>query len=148
VLDAVIVFSNVLDVSVGGSVGLVITGTNFNISAAVGFISIFGVAIMDGLLDFGILQPDAFSGASPGRGHHSGGRETGAARDDDGSDGHFRSPAGRPLDQDRLADAKAPGDRGRGRHDHDPVRDRYLMPVFYSFYGNRKPPERSSGMAH
>ena len=27
-----------------------LTGTNFSISAAVGFVSIFGVAIMDGLL--------------------------------------------------------------------------------------------------
>jgi cobalt-zinc-cadmium resistance protein CzcA len=26
--------------------------------------------------------------------------------------------------------------------------DRYLMPVFYSFYGNRKPPAGSSALAH
>src|SRR3984957_21321024 len=50
VLDAVIVFSNVLDLSIGGIWALLLPGTNFNISAAVGFISIFGVAIMDGLL--------------------------------------------------------------------------------------------------
>ena len=34
----------------GGVWALLLTGTNFSISAAVGFISIFGVAIMDGLL--------------------------------------------------------------------------------------------------
>jgi cobalt-zinc-cadmium resistance protein CzcA len=49
-LDAVVVLSNVLDLSMGGVWALLITGTNFSISAAVGFISLFGVAIMDGLL--------------------------------------------------------------------------------------------------
>ena len=56
--DAVIVFSNVLDLSPSEACGpCVLTGTNFNISAAVGFISIFGVAIMDGLLLLGVFQP-------------------------------------------------------------------------------------------
>jgi cobalt-zinc-cadmium resistance protein CzcA len=50
VLDAVVVFSNVIAMSLGGVWALVITGTNFNISAAVGFISILGVAVMNGLL--------------------------------------------------------------------------------------------------
>jgi cobalt-zinc-cadmium resistance protein CzcA len=50
VLDALVVFSNVVAVSLGGVWALLLTGTNFNISAAVGFISILGVAIMNGLL--------------------------------------------------------------------------------------------------
>src|SRR4029077_14987200 len=45
-----VVFSNVLALSMGGIWALLLTGNNFSISAAVGFISIFGVAIMDGLL--------------------------------------------------------------------------------------------------
>ncbi|HET6882497.1 MAG TPA: efflux RND transporter permease subunit, partial [Pirellulales bacterium] len=49
-IDALLVFSNVLALSLGGIWALLITGTNFSISAAVGFISIFGVAVMDGLL--------------------------------------------------------------------------------------------------
>ncbi len=49
-VDALLVFSNVVALSVGGVWALLLTGTNFSISAAVGFISIFGVAIMDGLL--------------------------------------------------------------------------------------------------
>jgi cobalt-zinc-cadmium resistance protein CzcA len=49
-LDAFTVFSGVLAVSVGGVWALFLTGTNFNISAAVGFISVLGVAIMNGLL--------------------------------------------------------------------------------------------------
>ena len=49
-LDAVVVISNVFDLAIGGVWALYLTGTNFSISAAVGFISLFGVAIMDGLL--------------------------------------------------------------------------------------------------
>ncbi|MGC3972078.1 MAG: efflux RND transporter permease subunit [Pirellulales bacterium] len=49
-LDTLSVFANVVALSMGGFWALIITGTNFSISAAVGFISIFGVAIMDGLL--------------------------------------------------------------------------------------------------
>jgi cobalt-zinc-cadmium resistance protein CzcA len=49
-IDALLVFSNVVALSVGGIWALLLTGTHFSISAAVGFISIFGVAIMDGLL--------------------------------------------------------------------------------------------------
>src|SRR5262249_27156769 len=49
-LDVVVVLSNVVALSLGGIWALWLTGTNFSISAAVGFISIFGVAIMDGLL--------------------------------------------------------------------------------------------------
>jgi cobalt-zinc-cadmium resistance protein CzcA len=50
VIDAVLVLANVLALSLGGVWALLLTGTTFSISAAVGFISIFGVAIMDGLL--------------------------------------------------------------------------------------------------
>jgi cobalt-zinc-cadmium resistance protein CzcA len=49
-LDAVVVLFNVLAMSLGGIWALLLTGTNFNISAAVGFISILGVAVMNGLL--------------------------------------------------------------------------------------------------
>jgi cobalt-zinc-cadmium resistance protein CzcA len=48
--DAFCVASNVVALSMGGLWALMLTGTNFSISAAVGLISIFGVAIMDGLL--------------------------------------------------------------------------------------------------
>jgi heavy metal efflux system protein len=49
-LDALVVLSNVVAMSVGGIWTLLLTGLNFNISAAVGFISILGVAVMNGLL--------------------------------------------------------------------------------------------------
>jgi heavy metal efflux system protein len=50
ILDSIVVLSNVLAMGVGGIWALYLTGTNFSISAAVGFISLFGVAVMDGLL--------------------------------------------------------------------------------------------------
>src|SRR5205807_7388296 len=49
-LDALVVLSNVIAMSLGGVWTLLLTGLNFNISAAVGFISILGVAVMNGLL--------------------------------------------------------------------------------------------------
>src|SRR5262249_40107596 len=63
-LDALVVLSNVLALSLGGVWALVITGTNFSISAAVGFISIFGVAIMDGLLSVSYFNQLRFRGYS------------------------------------------------------------------------------------
>jgi heavy metal efflux system protein len=49
-IDALVVLANVAALSLGGIWALLLTGTNFSIAAAVGFTSIFGVAIMDGLL--------------------------------------------------------------------------------------------------
>src|SRR5438132_9809434 len=49
-LDVFTILSNVVALSMGGAWALLLAGTHFSISAAVGFISIFGVAIMDGLL--------------------------------------------------------------------------------------------------
>ncbi|HQX51213.1 MAG TPA: efflux RND transporter permease subunit, partial [Planctomycetaceae bacterium] len=50
VRDVLVVFTNVLVICVGGIWALFITGTNFNISAGVGFISILGVGMMNGLI--------------------------------------------------------------------------------------------------
>ena len=49
-LDVLTVLSNVITLVMGGLWALWLTGTHFSISAAVGFVSLFGVAIMDGLL--------------------------------------------------------------------------------------------------
>ncbi|HQR05929.1 MAG TPA: efflux RND transporter permease subunit [Gemmatales bacterium] len=49
-LDAAVVFGNVLAMGIGGVWALKLAGLNLNISAAVGFISILGVAVMNGLL--------------------------------------------------------------------------------------------------
>jgi cobalt-zinc-cadmium resistance protein CzcA len=48
--DALLVMANVVAATMGGVWALKLTGTSFSISAAVGFISIFGVAVQDGVL--------------------------------------------------------------------------------------------------
>jgi heavy metal efflux system protein len=48
--DALLVLSTVPFALIGGVFALVVTGTDFSISAAVGFISLFGVAIQGGLI--------------------------------------------------------------------------------------------------
>ncbi|MBI5775945.1 MAG: efflux RND transporter permease subunit, partial [Nitrospirae bacterium] len=48
--DAMLVLATVPFALIGGVVSLVLTGTEFSISAAVGFISLFGVAIQGGLI--------------------------------------------------------------------------------------------------
>src|SRR6185437_14335641 len=48
--DALLVMVNVVTATMGGVWALRLTGTHFSISAAVGFISIFGVAVQNGVL--------------------------------------------------------------------------------------------------
>jgi cobalt-zinc-cadmium resistance protein CzcA len=48
--DALLVMVNVLQAAMGGIFALWVTGIPFSISAAVGFISVFGVAVQDGVL--------------------------------------------------------------------------------------------------
>jgi cobalt-zinc-cadmium resistance protein CzcA len=48
--DALLVMVNVLEATMGGVWALALTGTHFSISAAVGFVSVFGVAVQDGVL--------------------------------------------------------------------------------------------------
>jgi cobalt-zinc-cadmium resistance protein CzcA len=48
--DATLVFLNVPFAIVGGIIALMITGTNFSISAGIGFIALFGICIQDGVL--------------------------------------------------------------------------------------------------
>jgi cobalt-zinc-cadmium resistance protein CzcA len=50
VKDALLVMCNVLEAVMGGVWALWLTGTPFSISAAVGFVSVFGVAVQDGVL--------------------------------------------------------------------------------------------------
>ncbi|MBO9729886.1 MAG: efflux RND transporter permease subunit [Chitinophaga sp.] len=49
-MDAALVFLNVPFAIVGGLLALHLTGTNFSISAGIGFIALFGICIQDGVL--------------------------------------------------------------------------------------------------
>jgi heavy metal efflux system protein len=50
VKDCLLVMVNVLEAAMGGIFALYFTGTHFSISGAVGFVSVFGVAVQDGVL--------------------------------------------------------------------------------------------------
>ncbi|HZT83338.1 MAG TPA: efflux RND transporter permease subunit [Gemmataceae bacterium] len=148
VLDVLVVLSNVVALSLGGIWALLLTDTNFSISAAVGFISIFGVAIMDGLLSV------SYFNALRARGLPL--REA------------ILQGAGkrvRPMMMTALTAVfgllPAALSTRIGAQTQRPLAivvvggmvmtlllNRYLMPVLYSFYGHREPPAHASGLAH
>jgi cobalt-zinc-cadmium resistance protein CzcA len=148
VLDTLVVLSNVVALSMGGVWALLLTGTHFSISAAVGFISIFGVAIMDGLLSVSYFNAS--------RAHGLPLREA------------ILEGAGkrvRPMMMTALTAIfgllPAAVSTKIGSETQRPLAivvvggmlttlllNRYLMPVLYSFYGHREPQAGSGGMAH
>jgi cobalt-zinc-cadmium resistance protein CzcA len=147
-LDAVIVFSNVIDLSIGGVWALLLTGTNFNISAAVGFISIFGVAIMDGLLLLAYFNQLRLQGLPVEEAIITGAEKR-----------------VRPVMMTALTAIfglmPAAISTKIGSQTQRPLAivvvggmittlflTRYLMPVLYSFYGHREPPAAAGNMAH
>ncbi len=147
-IDACLVLMNVVALSLGGVWALLLTNTNFSISAAVGFISIFGVAIMDGLL--------LVSYFNQMRAHGVPLKEAimeGAAK------------RVRPIMMTALTAIfgllPAALSTDIGAQTQRPLAivvvggmittlflTRYLMPLLYSFYGHRTPPAGSGGLAH
>jgi cobalt-zinc-cadmium resistance protein CzcA len=147
-LDALVVFSNVLALSLGGIWALLLTGHHLSISAAVGFISIFGVAIMDGLLLISYFNHMRAEGL-PVRAAIMQGAEKRV----------------RPVMMTALTAIfgllPAAFSTRIGAQTQRPLAivvvggmlstlflTRYLMPVLYSFYGHREPPEGAGRMAH
>jgi cobalt-zinc-cadmium resistance protein CzcA len=148
ILDTIVIFSNVFDVAVGGIWSLYLTGTNFSISAAVGFVSLFGIAIMDGLLMISYFNALRAEGLPL--------REA------------IIQGAGkrvRPVMMTALTailgllpaavSTKIGGQTAQplaivvvGGMTATLFLTRYLMPVLYSFYGHREPPAGSGGLAH
>ncbi|WP_267381189.1 MULTISPECIES: CusA/CzcA family heavy metal efflux RND transporter [unclassified Sphingomonas] len=68
--DSLLAFSVIPMAVVGGVLALALTGTAFSISAAIGFVALFGIAVMDGILmvtafnqaiDEGLPRPDALA---------------------------------------------------------------------------------------
>jgi cobalt-zinc-cadmium resistance protein CzcA len=147
-LDAIVVFSNVFDVAVGGIWSLYLTGTAFSISAAVGFISLFGIAIMEGLLMISYFNAL---------------RAEGLPLDEAIVQGAAKRV--RPVMITALTailgllpaalSTKIGAQTARplaivvvGGMTLTLLVDRYLMPVLYTFYGNRQPPAAPGNLAH
>jgi Cu/Ag efflux pump CusA len=148
ILDACLVLVNVVALSLGGIWALLLTETHFSVSAAVGFISIFGVAIMDGLLLVSYFNQN---------------RARGMPVWDAILDG--AAVRVRPVMMTGLTAIlgllPAALATRIGSETQKPLAivviggmittlflTRYLMPVLYSFYGHREPPEGASSMAH
>jgi heavy metal efflux system protein len=148
VLDTIVIFSNVFDVAVGGIWSLYLTGTNFSVSAAVGFVSLFGIAIMEGLLLISYFNAL---------------RAEGLPVHDAIIQGSLKRV--RPVMITAMTailgllpaalSTKIGGQTAQplaivvvGGMTVTLFLDRYLMPVLYSFYGHREPPAGSGSMAH
>jgi heavy metal efflux system protein len=148
VLDTIVIFSNVFDVAVGGVWSLYLTGTNFSVSAAVGFVSLFGIAIMEGLLLISYFNAL---------------RAQGLPVHDAIVQGSLKRvrPVMITAMTAILGLLPAAVSTKMGSQAAQPLAivvvggmtvtlflDRYLMPVLYSFYGHREPPAGGGGMAH
>lgn len=147
-LDTFAVLANVVALSMGGFWALLITHTHFSISAAVGFISIFGVAIMDGVLTISYFNQLRYEGVPLHEAIIQG-----------------ASKRARPMMMTALTAIlgllPAAVSTKIGAQTQQPLAivvvggmimalllNRYLMPVLYSFYGARTPSEHAGGMAH
>jgi cobalt-zinc-cadmium resistance protein CzcA len=147
-LDALVILSNVLALSLGGVWALLLTGTAFSISAAVGFISIFGVAIMDGLLLVSYFNQMRFQGLPLKEAIMEGAEKR-----------------VRPIMMTALTAVfgllPAALSTEIGAQTQRPLAivvvggmittlflTRYLMPVLYLFYGGREPSSEAGRMAH
>jgi cobalt-zinc-cadmium resistance protein CzcA len=147
-LDALLVLSNVADLSVGGIWALWLTGTHFSVSAAVGFVSIFGVAIMDGMLLVAYFNQLRSQGVPLREAIIEG-----------------TSKRVRPVMMTALTAIlgllPAALSTRIGAQTQQPLAivvvggmvttlflTRYLMPVLYTFYGHREPAAQANSLAH
>jgi heavy metal efflux system protein len=161
-LDAIVVFSNVIDLSMGGIWALLLTGTNFSISAAVGFISLFGVAIMDGLLMISSFNAFRAQGEPLQEAIlHGAGNRVRAVMMTALTAILGLLPAALALRPAWDSAGNLAWVEPIGSQTQRPLAivvvggmittlflTRYLMPVLYSFYGHRQPPADAGGMAH
>jgi cobalt-zinc-cadmium resistance protein CzcA len=147
-LDAVVVLSNVGFSAIGGFWALYLMDINFSVSAAVGFVSLFGVAIMDGLLLISYFNDARAKGLSL----HDSIMQGAAMR--------MRPTLITDLTA-ILGLLPAAWSTAIGSQTQRPLAvvvvggmittlflTRYLMPVLYSFYGHRDPPATGGGLSH
>src|SRR5258708_18908107 len=62
VRDSLLALSGIPFAVAGGILGLYVAGLNFSVSAAIGFISLFGVSAMDGILLVSYIRRDLYEG--------------------------------------------------------------------------------------
>src|SRR5579862_116298 len=63
--DSLLALAGIPDAVVGGILALYVSGLNFSISAAIGFVSLFGVSVMDGILMITFYNQERAHGLAP-----------------------------------------------------------------------------------
>jgi len=63
--DSLLALAGIPDAIVGGILALYISGLHFSISAAIGFVSLFGVSVMDGILMITFYEHERAKGLAP-----------------------------------------------------------------------------------
>ena len=63
--DSMLALAGIPDAIVGGILALYVSGLNFSISAAIGFVSLFGVSVMDGILMITFYNQERSHGLAP-----------------------------------------------------------------------------------
>ncbi len=63
--DCLLALAGIPDAIVGGILALYLSGLNFSISAAIGFVSLFGVSVMDGILMITFYNQERLHGFAP-----------------------------------------------------------------------------------
>ena len=63
--DSLLALAGIPDAIVGGILALYLSGLNFSISAAIGFVSLFGVSVMDGILMITFYNQERAHGLAP-----------------------------------------------------------------------------------
>ncbi len=111
----------------GGILALYVSGLDFSVSAAIGFISLFGVSVMSGILIINGYYRVAASRHGAGRRHVPCRARADAPDPDDDAVSLHRAPPGGDLDRHRQSGATAARHGDRGRHadrSHYVARDR------------------------
>ncbi len=121
--DALLVMVNVVAATMGGIWALRITHTPFSISAAVGFISIFGVAVQDGVLLISYFNQLRAAGLPVRESVLRGAELRVRPMVMTSLTAALGLMPGRVRDLDRLAGPEAAGDRGGRRDARDPGPD-------------------------
>ena len=112
---AVLVFTGVPLALTGGILSLWLRDMPFSISAAVGFIALSGVAVLNGLVMVTYINQLRLRGTVTGRGDLPGRHDPSAAGADDGAGGLAGVCADGVGDRHRRRGAEAPGHRGHWR---------------------------------
>ena len=100
----------------GGIIALYVSDLNFSISAAIGFVSLFGVSVMSGILIISCYNRIAASGLSTVEAMAKAVEQQMRPDHDDGAVGLHRPVSGRDLDRHRQPGAAAARDRRGRRH--------------------------------